>query len=189
MVSRLPKAFVSWSSGKDSAYALLETRRQSIAEIVGILTTIDATDDRVAVHGVRSGLLTRQAAALGLPLIRVELPHPCPNEPHIRFPSRWTARPSGASLSNDGCSPSAVVTTGIRGHNSSAEIGRAEDRRGDFGAYGQRSFPIPAHQTERADFRHSAFRLASTQGPRWSGRLRLVSCDDTSNATSLRLVV
>ena len=80
MVSRLPKAFVSWSSGKDSAYALLETRRQSIAEIVGILTTIDATDDRVAVHGVRSGLLTRQAAALGLPLIRVELPHPCPNE-------------------------------------------------------------------------------------------------------------
>ena len=80
MVSRLPKVFVSWSSGKDSAYALLETRRQSIAEIVGILTTIDATDDRVAVHGVRSGLLTRQAAALGLPLIRVELPHPCPNE-------------------------------------------------------------------------------------------------------------
>lgn len=31
-------------------------------------------------HGVRSSLLTRQAAALGLPLIRVELPHPCPNE-------------------------------------------------------------------------------------------------------------
>ena len=31
MVSRLPKAFVSWGSGKDSAYALLETRRQSIA--------------------------------------------------------------------------------------------------------------------------------------------------------------
>jgi len=27
-------------------------------------------------------------------------------------------------------------------------------------------FPIPAHQTERADFRHSAFRLASPQGPR-----------------------
>ena len=40
------------------------------------------TDDRVAVHGVRPGLLTRQAAALGLPLIRVELPHPCPKEVH-----------------------------------------------------------------------------------------------------------
>lgn len=79
MISRPPKAFVSWSSGKDSAYALLEMRRQRTAEIVGILTTIDATDDRVAVHGVRSSLLTRQAAALGLPLIRVELPYPCPN--------------------------------------------------------------------------------------------------------------
>jgi diphthamide synthase len=80
MAARLPKAFVSWSSGKDSAYALLEARRQSIAEIVGIITTIDTADDRVAIHGVRQGLLTRQAAALGLPLIRVQLPHPCPNE-------------------------------------------------------------------------------------------------------------
>ena len=80
MAARLPKAFVSWSSGKDCAYALLEARRQSIAEIVGIITTINTTDDRVAVHGVRQGLLTRQAAALGLPLVRVELPYPCPNE-------------------------------------------------------------------------------------------------------------
>ena len=61
MAARLPKAFVSWSSGKDSAYALLEARRQSIAEIVGIITTIDTADDRVAIHGVRQGLLTRQA--------------------------------------------------------------------------------------------------------------------------------
>src|SRR5215472_13417420 len=29
-------------------------------------------------------------------------------------------------------------------------------------------FPIPAHQTECADFRQSAFRLAAPQGPRWS---------------------
>jgi len=27
-------------------------------------------------------------------------------------------------------------------------------------------FPIPAHQTGRADFRHPAFRLASPQGTR-----------------------
>jgi len=80
MVVRPPKAFVSWSSGKDSAYALLEARRQRIAEIVGIITTVDADDACVAVHRVRSSLLTRQAAALELPLIRVELPHPCPNE-------------------------------------------------------------------------------------------------------------
>jgi len=34
-----------------------------------------------------------------------------------------------------------------------------------------RMFPIPAHQTERADFRHAAFRSASPQGPRWSAAL------------------
>ena len=74
------KAFVSWSSGKDSAYALLEARQHDIAEITGILTTVTAGDERVAVHDVRSDLLTRQAAALGLPLIRMQLPSPCPNE-------------------------------------------------------------------------------------------------------------
>lgn len=36
-----------------------------------------------------------------------------------------------------------------------------------------------AHQTERADFRHSAFRLASSQGTRQSA-VDLMSCDDTS---------
>ena len=46
--------------------------------------------------------------------------------------------------------------------------GKVEDRRGSLGPMANAPFPIPAHQTERADFRHSAFRLASTQGPRWS---------------------
>ena len=92
MVARPPKAFISWSSGKDSAYTLLEARRQRIAEIVGIITTIDTADDRVAVHRVRSVLLVRQAAALGLPLIRVELPHPCPNE---AYEARFTEACAG----------------------------------------------------------------------------------------------
>jgi uncharacterized protein (TIGR00290 family) len=39
---------------------------------------------RVAVHGVRRELLDRQAAALGLPLVAVELPSPCPNEVYER---------------------------------------------------------------------------------------------------------
>ena len=92
MVVRPPKAFISWSSGKDSAYTLLEARRQRIAEIVGIITTIDTADDCVAVHRVRSVLLVRQAAALGLPLIRVELPHPCPNE---AYEARFTEACAG----------------------------------------------------------------------------------------------
>lgn len=75
-----PKAFLSWSSGKDSAFALHEARRRGLAEIVGLLTTTNEIFDRVAMHGVRNELLNRQVAALGLPLMKVPLPYPCPNE-------------------------------------------------------------------------------------------------------------
>ncbi|HYL02386.1 MAG TPA: hypothetical protein VEU54_03125 [Steroidobacteraceae bacterium] len=75
-----PKAFVSWSSGKDSAFALSEARSRGLAEIVGALTTVSERYDRVAMHGVRRSLLRRQIAALGLPALEVMLPTPCPNE-------------------------------------------------------------------------------------------------------------
>jgi uncharacterized protein (TIGR00290 family) len=75
-----PKAFVSWSSGKDSAFALHEAQRLGLAEIVGILTTINEVYDRVAMHGVRNALLDRQIEALGLPAIKVSIPSPCPHE-------------------------------------------------------------------------------------------------------------
>ena len=74
-----PKAFMSWSSGKDSAFALHIARERSAAEIAGVLTTINEVYDRVAMHGVRSALLDRQIEALGLPAIKVPLPSPCPN--------------------------------------------------------------------------------------------------------------
>ena len=75
-----PKAFVSWSSGKDSAFALCEARRLGLAEIVGVVTTVNERYDRVAMHGVRSELLDRQIAALNLPAIKVLIPSPCTNE-------------------------------------------------------------------------------------------------------------
>jgi uncharacterized protein (TIGR00290 family) len=75
-----PKAFISWSSGKDSAYALHEARTAGLAEVVGALTTLSEAYDRVAMHGVRSSLLDRQIAALGLPALKVMLPSPCSNE-------------------------------------------------------------------------------------------------------------
>jgi len=74
-----PKALLSWSSGKDSAYALAEVRRDSDVEIAGLLTTVTRVYDRVAMHGVRRELLVRQAEATGLPLWQVELPTPCSN--------------------------------------------------------------------------------------------------------------
>ena len=75
-----PKAFMSWSSGKDSAFALHAARQEGLADIVGVLTTVNEVYDRVAMHGVRHALLDRQIEALGLPAIIVPLPSPCPNE-------------------------------------------------------------------------------------------------------------
>ena len=75
-----PKAFLSWSSGKDSAFALCEARRLGLAEVVGIVTTVNEVYDRVAMHGVRTELLDRQIAALQLPAIKVLIPSPCTNE-------------------------------------------------------------------------------------------------------------
>jgi uncharacterized protein (TIGR00290 family) len=75
-----PKAFVSWSSGKDSAFAVYEAQRLGLAEIVGVVTTVNQRFDRVAMHGVRSELLDRQISALQLPAIKVLIPSPCTNE-------------------------------------------------------------------------------------------------------------
>jgi len=74
-----PKLLLSWSSGKDSAWTLHVLRQQNQYEIVGLVTTVNENFARVAMHGVREELLAAQAAAAGLPLWRVPLPHPCPN--------------------------------------------------------------------------------------------------------------
>lgn len=77
-----PRAWVSWSTGKDSALALHETLAAGELDVVGLMTTV--ADDRVAMSAVRRELLEQQAAALGLPLHVVELPWPCPNEVYER---------------------------------------------------------------------------------------------------------
>lgn len=60
--------------------ALHLCRRDRLADVVALLTTVNAAFDRVSIHGTRLSVLRLQAAALGLPLIEVPLPHPCPNE-------------------------------------------------------------------------------------------------------------
>jgi len=74
-----PRAVVSWSSGKDSAFALGEVIRSEELNVVGLLTTITKDFGRVSIHGVREELLDRQATELRLPLRKVEIPYPCPN--------------------------------------------------------------------------------------------------------------
>ncbi len=74
------KMLVSWSSGKDSAWMLHVIRRDSLGEPAALLTTVNESAARVAMHAVRLELLEAQADAAGLPLITVPIPHPCPNE-------------------------------------------------------------------------------------------------------------
>ena len=74
------KLVLSWSSGKDSAWALHCLQRRGDFEIAALLTTVNSAFDRVAMHSTRRALLNAQAAAAGLPLITVPLPWPCSNE-------------------------------------------------------------------------------------------------------------
>ena len=73
------KTLLAWSSGKDSAWALHVLRRQGIG-IDALLTTINETADRVAMHGVRRALLEAQAESTGIPLWSIPLPWPCTND-------------------------------------------------------------------------------------------------------------
>ena len=73
------RALLAWSSGKDSAFTLHVLREQGV-EVTGLLTTINDAFDRVAMHAVRLELLRAQADAVGLPLVEVRIPWPCPNE-------------------------------------------------------------------------------------------------------------
>lgn len=75
-----PKAWLAWSSGKDSAWALHSIRQSGEFEVVALLTTINRTHQRVAMHAVREVLVEMQAEAAGVPLVKVPIPSPCSNE-------------------------------------------------------------------------------------------------------------
>lgn len=88
----MPKCLVSWSSGKDSAWMIHVLRQQPDIELAGVLTTVNEKYQRVAMHAVRVELLQAQADALGLPLWKVPIPSPCPNEVYERAMSGAVSR-------------------------------------------------------------------------------------------------
>ena len=71
---------LSWSGGKDCAWALHLLRQDPAYEVVALLTTINQQFNRVAMHGFRESLLDQQAEAAGLPVWKVPLPWPCSND-------------------------------------------------------------------------------------------------------------
>jgi len=94
-----PKLLLSWSSGKDSAWALHVLRKRGEYEVAGLFTTFNAAFDRVAMHGVRRDLAEAQARATGLPLQWIALPHPCSNGEYEQIFGRFveSARADGIS--------------------------------------------------------------------------------------------
>ena len=74
------KVALSWSSGKDSAWALHVLRSRDGIEPAALLTTLTENYDRVSMHGVRRTVLEAQADAAGIPLFTVPIPSPCSNE-------------------------------------------------------------------------------------------------------------
>jgi uncharacterized protein (TIGR00290 family) len=75
-----PKAWLAWSTGKDSAWALHTVRKTREVNVVALLTTINKDYARVAMHAVRERLLELQTASVDLPLVKVPIPAHCRNE-------------------------------------------------------------------------------------------------------------
>lgn len=84
------KTLLSWSTGKDSAWALHLLRRDGVS-VAGLFTTVNEAFSRVAMHGIRRALLHAQAAAAGLPLTEIPIPYPCSNEDYERIMSGFLA--------------------------------------------------------------------------------------------------
>jgi len=53
----MKKVLLSWSSGKDSVWALHLLRQQPDIEVVALLTSFNSAADRVAMHAVRRALV------------------------------------------------------------------------------------------------------------------------------------
>ncbi|HVC90025.1 MAG TPA: hypothetical protein VND66_05315 [Acidobacteriaceae bacterium] len=73
------KTLLSWSGGKDSAWALHTLRQDPAYNVAALLTTVNELFSRVAIHGFREELLDRQAISVGLPVWKIPLPYPCSN--------------------------------------------------------------------------------------------------------------
>ena len=96
------RVLLSWSGGKDSAWALHLLRNDPAwaarFEVAALLTTVNQHFGRVAMHGFRESLLDRQAEAAGLPLWKIPLPWPCSNDVYEAAMGGACARAVGEGL-------------------------------------------------------------------------------------------
>ena len=72
-------ALLSWSGGKDAAWALHALRERGEIEVVGLVTTITEGYERISMQGIRVDVLHAQARATGLPVIEARIPQRADN--------------------------------------------------------------------------------------------------------------
>jgi len=97
-VRDVKRTLLSWSSGKDAAWALHVLRQDPEIEVLGLFTVVNQEQNRVAMHGAAMELLACQAEAAGLPLCAITLPHPCPNDLYEAAMGRFLAEASAAGI-------------------------------------------------------------------------------------------
>ena len=72
--------WLSWSSGKDSVWTLLQLLSRTGVNVTTLLVTLNSRYWRIAMHGVSSPLLARQARSLNLSLYKVYIPDGCSDQ-------------------------------------------------------------------------------------------------------------
>ena len=83
---------LSWSGGKDAAWALHVLRQRGEFEVVGLLTTLTEGFNRISMQGIRREVLHAQAQAAGLPVIEAWIPQAADNASYIASFSDAVAR-------------------------------------------------------------------------------------------------
>lgn len=69
-----PKVTVSWSGGKDSAFALHKIISEKKFQVVSLHTIIDNDSRRVGLHGIPETLIEKQSKSIGIALEKIYLP-------------------------------------------------------------------------------------------------------------------
>ena len=72
-MKKTQKAIFCWSGGKDSSYCLHKVLTKKLFDVKYLLTTVNDQFKRISMHGVREELLDAQAAAIGIPLLKVRV--------------------------------------------------------------------------------------------------------------------
>lgn len=76
---------MSWSGGKDSAYALHHILKEDKYYVKYLMTTIYKPNKRVSMHGVPESLIEKQAKSIGIPLIKIYIEEKTHDEYDIKM--------------------------------------------------------------------------------------------------------